>query len=107
MFTAVFSSNVKDVREILNDYKQYDDPIKAFRENQRILKVNIDLFYKYDKLTELYNSNCLLIINIHNKNILKYYIVIQKEIKEKEKEEEIQVVEDKNKSWFSWIPWIY
>lgn len=35
----VFSNEEKDVREILNDYKQYDDPIKAFRENQRILKV--------------------------------------------------------------------
>jgi len=39
MFIAIFSNNVKDVREILNDYKQYDDPIKVFRENQRILKV--------------------------------------------------------------------
>lgn len=35
----VFANEEKDVREILNDYKQYDDPIKAFRENQRILKV--------------------------------------------------------------------
>lgn len=41
MFIAVFSNNIKDVREVLNDYKQYDDPIKAFRENQRILKVCI------------------------------------------------------------------
>lgn len=40
----VFSNEEKDVREILNEYKQYDDPIKAFRENQRILKVK--LLYK-------------------------------------------------------------
>lgn len=57
MFTAVFSSNVKDVREILNDYKQYDDPIKVFRENERILKVEFDLFYKYDKLIKMYKLN--------------------------------------------------
>jgi len=66
---AVFSNNIKDVREVLNDYKQYDDPIKAFRENQRILK--------------------------------------EKTEKEEEKKEEIQVIGDNNKSWFSWIPWIY
>lgn len=35
----VFSNEEKDAREILNEYKQYEDPIKAFRENQRILKV--------------------------------------------------------------------
>ncbi|XP_025405714.1 mitochondrial import inner membrane translocase subunit TIM50-C-like [Sipha flava] len=35
---AVFSNEKKDVREILKEYKQYDDPINAFRENQRILK---------------------------------------------------------------------
>lgn len=48
VFLAVFASDVKDVREILRDYKQYDDPIKAFRENQRILKVkfNTILFHK-------------------------------------------------------------
>lgn len=41
-FIAVFlNSDIKDVREILNYYKKYDDPIKAFRENQRILKVKI------------------------------------------------------------------
>lgn len=41
VFIAVFASNVNDVREILKDYEQYDDPIKAFRENKRLLKVNI------------------------------------------------------------------
>lgn len=43
MFLATFTNDVKDVREILKDYKQYDDPIKAFRENQRILKVTFYL----------------------------------------------------------------
>ncbi|XP_060834055.1 mitochondrial import inner membrane translocase subunit TIM50-C-like isoform X1 [Rhopalosiphum padi] len=35
---VVFANEEKDVREILSEFKQYDDPIKAFRENQRILK---------------------------------------------------------------------
>jgi len=48
MFIAVFSNNIKDVREILNDYKQYDDPIKMFRENQRKLKVCTIYIYKPD-----------------------------------------------------------
>lgn len=66
---VVFANEEKDAREILNEYKQYEDPIKAFRENQRILK---------------------------------------KGTKDKEeKENEIIKIEDNNKSWFSWIPWIY
>ncbi|XP_015190956.1 PREDICTED: mitochondrial import inner membrane translocase subunit TIM50-C-like [Polistes dominula] len=30
-------TNVEDVREVLNYYRQFDDPLKAFRENQRKL----------------------------------------------------------------------
>lgn len=57
MFTiiVVFDNNdIKDVREILKDYRQYDDPIKVFRENQRILEVIVvilfhsNLFINYD-----------------------------------------------------------
>lgn len=40
----VFEKEEKDARDILNRYKKYDDPIKAFREDQRILKVK--LFYQ-------------------------------------------------------------
>jgi len=32
------SSDVDDVREVLNYYRQFDDPIEAFRENQRKLE---------------------------------------------------------------------
>ncbi|XP_026819687.1 mitochondrial import inner membrane translocase subunit TIM50-C-like isoform X1 [Rhopalosiphum maidis] len=35
---VVFANEEKDVREILSEFKRYDDPIKAFRENQRKLK---------------------------------------------------------------------
>jgi len=44
---VVFTNDVKDVREILHNYKQYDDPIKAFRENQRILKVKVEFVCYY------------------------------------------------------------
>ena len=30
---------MKDVREVLDFYNQFDDPIEAFRENQRRLQV--------------------------------------------------------------------
>ena len=36
---AIKQSDVDDVREVLRYYKQYDDPIEAFRENQRKLQV--------------------------------------------------------------------
>ena len=38
-FTAIKQSDVDDVREVLRYYKQFDDPIEAFRENQRKLQV--------------------------------------------------------------------
>jgi len=34
-------SDVEDVREVLSYYKQFDDPIEAFRENQRKLEENM------------------------------------------------------------------
>ncbi|CAG2054513.1 unnamed protein product [Timema podura] len=33
--TTIASENVKDVRDVLEYYRQYDDPLEAFRENQR------------------------------------------------------------------------
>ncbi|XP_001949077.2 mitochondrial import inner membrane translocase subunit TIM50-C [Acyrthosiphon pisum] len=66
---VIFEKEEKDARDILNRYKKYDDPIKAFREDQRILK--------------------------------------EETKDEEEKEQEINKIEDNNKSWFSWISWIY
>ena len=37
-FAAIRESDVDDVREVLHYYKQFDDPIEAFRENQRKLQ---------------------------------------------------------------------
>ena len=33
--TAIAESEVGDVREVLNYYRTFDDPLAAFRENQR------------------------------------------------------------------------
>ena len=41
LVTAIKQSDVDDVREVLRYYKQFDDPIEAFRENQRKLQVMI------------------------------------------------------------------
>lgn len=39
--TAIATSEVHDVREVLDFYNQFDDPIEAFRENQRKLQVRL------------------------------------------------------------------
>ena len=36
--SAVKESDVDDVRDVLSYYKQFDDPIAVFRENQRKLQ---------------------------------------------------------------------
>jgi import inner membrane translocase subunit TIM50 len=36
---AIRQSDVDDVRDVLEYYRQFDDPIEAFRENQRKLQV--------------------------------------------------------------------
>ena len=46
---AIKQSDVDDVREVLRYYKQYDDPIEAFRENQR--KLQVLKFKKNDPFT--------------------------------------------------------
>jgi len=43
---AIATSEVQDVREVLEFYNQFDDPIEAFRENQRKLQVR-----KFNELT--------------------------------------------------------
>jgi len=35
--TVIAQNNVDDVREVLHYYRQFDDPINQFRENQRKL----------------------------------------------------------------------
>lgn len=35
--TAVSSADVDDVRDVLQYYKQFDNPLAKFKENQRIL----------------------------------------------------------------------
>ena len=42
-FTAIRTSDVDDVRDVLAYYKQFDDPIEAFRENQRKLQVIVHI----------------------------------------------------------------
>ena len=51
---AIKQSDVDDVREVLRYYKQYDDPIEAFRENQRKLQV-----MKFEILLRKYESRKL------------------------------------------------
>ena len=42
LLNAIRTSDVDDVREVLQYYKQFDDPIEAFRENQRKLQVEME-----------------------------------------------------------------
>ena len=52
---AIKQSDVDDVREVLRYYKQYDDPIEAFRENKRKLQV-----MKFEILLRKYESEHIL-----------------------------------------------
>jgi len=38
---AIALSNVEDVRTVLEHYSQFDDPVAAFKEKQRILQVRL------------------------------------------------------------------
>ena len=59
-FTAIKQSDVDDVREVLRYYKQFDDPIEAFRENQRKLQVpNISNLASYLFIDTYDKNNCL------------------------------------------------
>lgn len=44
IFTAIALAKVDDVRETLEYYRQFDNPVEAFRENQRKLLVSKNLF---------------------------------------------------------------
>lgn len=39
-YPAIATSEVQDVREVMDFYNRFDDPIEAFRENQRKLQVH-------------------------------------------------------------------
>lgn len=41
---AILATNVEDVREVLNYYRQFDNPLQVFRENQRKFLVRIILY---------------------------------------------------------------
>lgn len=41
---AILATNVEDVREVLNYYRQFDNPLQVFRENQRKFLVIIILY---------------------------------------------------------------
>lgn len=38
--SAILASNVQDVRDVLNYYRQFDNPLEAFKENRRKLLVS-------------------------------------------------------------------
>lgn len=44
-FLAILATNVEDVREVLNYYRQFENPLQVFRENQRKFLVSITLIY--------------------------------------------------------------
>ena len=37
--SAIAMSGVEDIRTVLDHYNQFDDPLEAFKENQRLLQV--------------------------------------------------------------------
>ncbi|KZC10849.1 PREDICTED: mitochondrial import inner membrane translocase subunit TIM50-C-like [Dufourea novaeangliae] len=39
---TILATNVQDVRDVLNYYKQFDDPLQVFRENQRKLLMQME-----------------------------------------------------------------
>lgn len=41
---AILTSNVQDVRDVLNYYKQFDNPLEMFKENRR--KFLVSKIYK-------------------------------------------------------------
>lgn len=40
-FVAISTANVQDVRDVLNYYRQFDNPLEMFKENRRKLLVSI------------------------------------------------------------------
>lgn len=63
---AILATNVEDVREVLNYYRQFDNPLQVFRENQRKFLVRI-ILYVY---IWMYILTIKLIINIILLNLI-------------------------------------
>jgi len=55
LLNAIRESDVDDVREVLHYYKQFEDPIEAFRENQR--KLQDEMALAEEKLQEQRNKS--------------------------------------------------
>ena len=81
LVTAIKQSDVDDVREVLRYYKQYDDPIEAFRENQRKLQVIISktLYWSYQFSLSAQNRSQKMMSVIFFKETLVAEEQLQKE----------------------------
>jgi hypothetical protein len=60
---AIAAEKVEDVREVLDYYQQFSNPVEAFRENQRKLLVRFQLLAISGLATGL--SCCTLFGNFH------------------------------------------
>jgi len=56
---AIASNNVEDVREVLEYYQQFDDPMLAFRENQRKVQVRLYEFVIISKKKEKFKGKIM------------------------------------------------
>ena len=74
-YTAIKQSDVDDVRDVLRYYKNHDDPIEAFRENQRKLQVfahfnSLDMSYIFKPLSSNIFS---IIVHVSCHNITNFF----------------------------------
>ena len=59
--SAIAMSGVEDIRTVLDHYNQFDDPLKAFKENQRLLQVGGPPSQTYSSFSQqLLSLYCLL-----------------------------------------------
>ena len=58
VFSAIKQTDVDDVREVLSYYRQHEDPIEIFRENQR--KLQEEMAASEEKLKEKVQSKSLI-----------------------------------------------
>ena len=60
-FLAIAAEKVEDVREVLDYYQQFSNPVEAFRENQRKLLVSSQILASSGLETDLshYRLQCL------------------------------------------------
>jgi hypothetical protein len=60
-FAAISTANVQDVRDVLNYYRQFDNPLEMFKENRRKLLVS----YRMHKIRDVKQDhfNLMMIID--------------------------------------------